>query len=348
VREIPSVGEGPGRPARLVEVRPDGVVVVGIDAGGSMLRAVRANLGGGIEARAAHPARDPRDGEALIDEIVELARGVAGEGPRRRLVAVVAGISGIVDHAEGRVLHSPDLPGLVGLPVAARLEDRLGTPVEIDNDDLLAAVGEAADGAARGCADVVFLSLGYGLGAGLIVGGRPVRGASSAAGAIAYLGGGRIEALASGRAIPLRYAEAVGRRGASTDATGMTVARVDARGVFDLAARGDAAASEVIGEAVDALAEAVADVAALLDPDVVVLGGGLAANGAAVFEPIVGRLREILPFPPRVVPSALDTAAVVHGAVELAVAIALRDLARDGVRRASPLAPATHAQSPSS
>ena len=104
---------------------------------------------------------------------------------------------------DGRVLLSPDLPGLTGLGLAAALEDRLGVPVAIDNDDLLAAIGEAASGAAIGCRDVVFLSLGYGLGAGIIVDGRPVRGAANAAGAIGYHGPGRLEDRASGRAIPL-------------------------------------------------------------------------------------------------------------------------------------------------
>ena len=128
---------------------------------------------------------------------------------------MVAGVSGIVDHDGGRVLLSPDLPGLDGGSVAAALQERLGVPVAIDNDDLLAAVGEAAAGAAIGCRDVVFLSLGYGLGAGLIVAGRPVRGASNAAGAIAYLAPGRLEDRVSGRAIPARYGAALAKRGAA-------------------------------------------------------------------------------------------------------------------------------------
>ena len=331
VREFPAAARGPGRPARVVELRPDAAFVVGIDAGGSMFRAVRADLEGRIRDRAARPARDPGDGEVLLDDLVALVADAAGSAGGGRLLAVVAGISGIVDHAGGRVMVSPDLPGFTGQPVAALLQARLGLPVAIDNDDLLAAVGEATAGAARQCTDVAFLSLGYGLGAGLIVGGRPLRGASSAAGAIAYLGGARIEARASGRAIPLRYVEAVARQARRSGAVDVG-ARLDARGVFELAARGDPVARAVVADAVDALGELVVGVAALLDPEIVVLGGGLVANGAVVVEPIAARLRTVLPYPPRLVPSVLENAAVVHGAVSLALALARSGVA--GRRRA--------------
>lgn len=325
VREFPSVARGPGRPARVVELRPDAAFVVGIDAGGSMLRAVRADLEGQIRDRAARPARDPGNGEVLLDDLAALVADVAGSAGGGRLLAVVAGISGIVDHARGRVLVSPDLPGFAGQPVAGLLRSRLGLPVAIDNDDLLAAIGEATAGAARGCRDVAFLSLGYGLGAGLIVGGRPLRGASSAAGAIAYLGGSRTGARASGRAIPLRYAEAASGRNVPAGDR-QSAARLDARGVFELAANGDPVARTVVADAVETLGDLVVGVAALLDPEIVVLGGGLVANGAVVVEPIAARLRAVLPYPPRLVPSALENAAVVHGAVSLALA-----LARSGV-----------------
>ena len=325
VREFPAAARGPGRPARLVELRPDAAFVVGIDAGGSMLRAVRADLEGRIRDRAARPARDPGNGEALVDDLAGLVADVSTPAAAGRVLAVVAGISGIVDHARGRVLVSPDLPGFAGQPVGGLLRARLGLPVAIDNDDLLAAIGEATAGAARGCRDVAFLSLGYGLGAGLIVDGRPLRGASSAAGAIAYLGGSRTEARASGRAIPLRYAEAASGRDVRAG-DGHSAARLDARGVFELAANGDPIARAVVAEAVEALADLVLGVAALLDPEIVVLGGGLVANGAVVVEPIAARLRTVLPYPPRLVPSALESAAVVHGAVSLALA-----LARSGV-----------------
>jgi predicted NBD/HSP70 family sugar kinase len=325
VRERPTDGSGPGRPPRLVEVRPEAASVVGIDAGGSMLRAVRADLDGAIRARAARPARDVGDARAIaadVEWLVDEVRGAAGE---HGVLGIVAGVSGIVSHAEGRVLVSPDLPGLEGVALASNLESRLGVPVAIDNDDLLAAVGEASHGAARGCRDVAFLSFGYGLGAGLIVDGRPVRGTSSAAGAVAFLGGRRLEERASGRSIPIRYAEACAEAGQATD----PFARLDARGVFDLATRGDPVAGAVVARALDAMAEAVLDVAALLDPEVIVLGGGL-ANDGRVFDAVGGRLQAELPYPPRLAASSLGGSAVLQGAVSLALAIAHQGLSGGG------------------
>lgn len=307
--EVTSGRVAVGRPPRLVELRADRAFVVGVDAGGSMLRAVLADLEGAVRARAARPARDPSDGDRLLDDIASLVREV-GDPVGRPLLAVAAGISGIVDHRAGRVLVSPDLPGLAGVAVTNRLGERLGLPVAIDNDDLLAAIGEATAGSARGCRDVAFLSLGYGLGAGLLVDGRPVRGASSAAGALTYVGAPGMASRASGRGIALCYAEAAGTAGRPAP---------DARVVFELAVSGDDVAAAVVAEAVAAMAELAGDVAALLDPEVIVLGGGLVANGPMVFEPIAAHLASMLPYPPRVVASALGDAAVVHGAVAVAL-----------------------------
>lgn len=206
------------------------------------------------------------------------------------------------------------------MDVAASLGDRLDMPTAVDNDDLLAAVGESALGAAEGCTDVVFLSLGLGLGAGLLVGGRPVRGARSSAGAIAYLRPGHLDDRASGRAIPLRYAERTGERvGASPPRT--------AERIFALAEAGDEAAIAVVADVTEALAELVIDVAALLDPQVIVLGGGIARGQPSLVKEVSERVGAALPFPPRVAASRLGEDAVALGAASLALTLGQRRLA---------------------
>ncbi|MDQ6794866.1 MAG: ROK family transcriptional regulator [Chloroflexota bacterium] len=320
VREYALQASGVGRPPRVVELDDRAAFVIGIDAGGRTLRASIADLAGNLRRRVARPVRDPGARDGLVDDVAALVAELSADVRPGSVQAVVAGVSGIVDHDEGRVLLSPDLPGLDGLALARALRDRLDLPTGIDNDDLLAAIGEATSGAAIGCRDVVFLSLGYGLGAGLIVAGRPVRGASNAAGAIAFLSPGRLEDRASGRAIPGRYRILAGRKddGASI---------YDARSVFELAARGDELAARVVADVTADLGDLVVDVAALLDPEVIVVGGGLAEAGAALFAPLSERLAYALPYPPRLVPSALEDAAVLHGAVSVALALARRRLA---------------------
>jgi predicted NBD/HSP70 family sugar kinase len=319
VREVAVPGEGPGRPARYVELRPDGALVVGIDAGGTMLRGVLADLVGTVRRKVARPARDPRDPDLLVADLIDLVRAAAGSEERGRILAVAAGISGIVDHEAGRVRISPDLPGLDGIDVAARLSTELGVPVEVDNDDLLAAVGEAAVGAARGSTDVVFLSLGFGLGAGILVDGRPVRGADHAAGAVGSLGAQRLDERASGRAIPGRYRAALARTGRAADLARVP-AGLDARAVFDLADAGDPVARNIAADVTADIAGMASDLAAVVDPDVIVLGGGLAANRPELVDAVGQHLAGNVPFPPRVVLSALEGSAVVHGAVALALA----------------------------
>lgn len=333
LREYSIDAIGVGRPPRLVELDDDSAFVVGVDAGGRTLRAALADLQGTIRGRLARPTRDPSDRNAVFGDIVALIEDLAVTVRPGTVHAVVAGISGIVDHDAGRVLLSPDLPGLDGFDLAAAIEDRIERPVAIDNDDLLAAIGEATAGAAIGCRDVVFLSLGYGLGAGLILGGRPIRGASHAAGAIAYLSPGRLEDRASGRAIPARYREALARRSmrSAAHADGGPIVTVgDARTVFGLAAAGDASAVHVINAVVADLGDLAVDVAALLDPEVIVVGGGLAQAGAALFGPLAERLSGALPYPPRLAASALQDAAVLQGATSLALALARRRLAGIG------------------
>jgi predicted NBD/HSP70 family sugar kinase len=320
VREYALKASGVGRPPRVVELDDHAAFVIGIDAGGRTLRASIADLAGNLRRRVARPVRDPGARDGLVDDLAALVAELSADVRPGSVQALVAGVSGIVDHDEGRVLLSPDLPGLDGLALAAALRDRVELPTGIDNDDLLAAIGEATSGAAIGCRDVIFLSLGYGLGAGLLVAGRPVRGASNAAGAIAFLSPGRLEDRASGRAIPARY-----RMVAGPDGDGAPIG--DARSVFELAAAGDPVAVQVIADVTADLGDLVVDVAALLDPEVIVVGGGLAEAGAALFEPLSERLAAALPYPPRLVPSALEDAAVLHGAVSVALALARRRLA---------------------
>ena len=316
VEERSEAADGVGRPPRVVRLRPNAAHVAGIDAGGNALRVVITDLAGQPVDRHSVTLRGAMSGGAIATRIARVVTKLA-ERNDANVIAAAAGVSGIVDAARGTVLLSPDLPGLNGRAVADMLAERLGVPVAIDNDDLLAAAGEAAFGAAQGCTEVVFLSLGLGLGAGLLVGGRPVRGVRSSAGAIAYLVPGPVEEVASGRAIPLRYAK---RRGARPE--GRT-----AKEIVSYAADGDPDARAVLGEAIDALGTLATDVGALLDPEVIVLGGGLAHGIPGLAGAIGERLERALPFPPRVVLSALGEDAVARGAGSLALTLGQRKLA---------------------
>ena len=318
VAEESAAVSGVGRPPSVVRFQPEAAHVVGIDAGGASLRVEIVDLAGRFIARSSVTLRGAREPAAIIRRIADVVRTLAARVGARP-IAAAAGVSGIVDAAGGTVLLSPDLPGLNGRDVATMLAERLDMPVAIDNDDLLAAAGEAAFGSAEGCTEVVFLSLGLGLGAGLLVGGRPVRGVRSAAGAIAYFAPGALQDRASGRAIPRRYNERRGERAGTPRRT--------AKRVIELAAAGDADAAAVLEDAIDALGALAVNVGALLDPEVIVLGGGLARGMPELVDALAVRLRDALPFPPRVVLSALGEDAVARGAGSLALTLGQRQLA---------------------
>lgn len=318
VDEVPAAGTGVGRPPKVVQFHPEAAHVIGVDAGGASIRVEIVDLAGKLVAKSSRALGDAARADAIVQRIAETVDGLVGSVGARP-IAAAAGVSGIVDSHHGTVLLSPDLPGLNDQSVAAMLGARLSMPVAIDNDDLLAAMGEAAYGAAAGCSEVVFISLGIGLGAGLIVGGRPVRGVRSAAGAIAYVLPGPIGDRASGRSIPRRYNDRRGER--------LEPARRSARRILELAEAGDADAREVIDDAVASLGDLVINVGSLLDPEVIVVGGGLASGIPDLVPALAARLEAALPFPPRVVLSALGENAVARGAGSLALTLGQRLLA---------------------
>ena len=157
-----------------------GAVTVGVDVGGTKCLAV-ALAGNRVVAEGR--VATPDGGAAVLDAVAALALQVAGDRP---LAAMGAGMPGLVDR-DGVLRFAPNLPGVTGLPVRDELERRLGVPVSVDNDATCAAWAERAMGAATGLDDVVLVTLGTGIGGGIITGGRLTRGANGFAGEIGHM-----------------------------------------------------------------------------------------------------------------------------------------------------------------
>ena len=283
-----------------------------------------------------------------MDGIVALAGDLAAEGRRRFGADGVAGVGlavpGLVDEARGVALRAVNLPWR-DLALAKVASGRLGLPVLLSHDVRAAAAAEAALGAGRGADDFLFVAIGTGIGAAIVHGGRPFLGAHGRAGELGHVvvepGGppcacgarGCLEAIASAAAIERAYAAAGGGRGRAGDGGGD---RDDAaRGVGDREGAGDGAsarevaalaqaddpvAREVWARAARALGAALADAVALLDPGLVVVGGGLAEAGAQLLDPVAAELaaRSRLGPPPRVVAAELGADAGCRGAALLA------------------------------
>ena len=321
VREAPEGPDGPRYGAVFFEPVPDAAFVLGLDLGSRFLRGAVADLAGRIRARQDVELRGA-DAEGALDAIAALQASLveAVALPLEHIDGVVLGVPGVVERSSGALrLTTPHIPGLEGRAFAADVRARVGLPITLDNDINLSAVGERWAGVARGVDDFAFLSVGTGTGVGLVLGGELHRGTHGAAGEIdwALSGSGDdldpsaegLEAIAAGLAWPDRS------EGASPP--------YDARDIFTAARRGDSLAQTIVELVSRRIAANIAPVAAVADPELVVLGGGLGMNGDLLLEPVRELLREWLPYPPRVEISSLGESAVLMGAVATALQSAL-------------------------
>jgi predicted NBD/HSP70 family sugar kinase len=318
-----------GPATTLYEIRPESGFVLGLDVGREYLRGAIADITGGVRARGTRRVSSAAAGHRVA-ELVALSDELCEEAGfnRRRVTQVVVGSPGVFDPGKGALVAARNLPGWERPGVVQELKEAFGRSTLVENDIALAALAERDLGHGRGVATFCFVSVGTGIGMGLVIDGRLHRGAHGAAGEIAYLpiGGavpeaspgrvrqhGELESAASAAAV-VRAARRAGLEGGTS-----------ARRVFAAAEAGDRRAAGVVEAEVQLIAKAVASAAAVVDPDLVVLGGGIgqapgfAARVAEVLEPV-------FPFAPRVVVSALGDDAVADGCLALGGEIAWRRL----------------------
>jgi predicted NBD/HSP70 family sugar kinase len=305
----------PGRPtygAVYFDLVPEAGLVLGLDLGARFLRGAICDLRGEVRARqdVEVTASEP---EAIVEAIAALrtslveATGLAGG----LLNGAVVGVPGVVDAATG-VIRMTHFATLEGHALRDELAERLELPVTLDNDINLAALGEQWRGIARGVEDFAFLSVGTGLGAGLVLRGELYRGRNGAAGEVDQVSVGFGEDFD-----PCASAvSALAERLAAGAATTLTPP-YDARAIFGAARTGDAVARQVVAEEARRIALHVAPIAAVTDVALVVIGGGIGANGDLLLDPIRGLLAKWLPLPPKIEVSMLGEAAVLTGALAL-------------------------------
>ena len=314
VREVD--GE-PGRPsygALFFEPVPDAALVLGLDLGARFLRGAICDLDGEMRARQ-DVELGALDAEGALAAVVRLRSTlVAAAGvPGKLIDGVVLGVPGVVDGTGGHV-RMTSVPGLEGRPFGEEVELALGVPVTVENDINLAALGEQWLGVARGVDDFLFLSIGTGLGSGLILHGELHRGRNGAAGELDLVSAGLGQdidpcaAALSGLAAAL-VAERQGT-GSSPD-----FPAYDPPSIFAAARAGDEVARAVVEEEARRIALHIVPVAAVGDVALVVLGGGIGSNGDLLLEPVRVLLASWLPYPPRVEVSSLGDAAVLTGAL---------------------------------
>jgi predicted NBD/HSP70 family sugar kinase len=321
VRETEHDPGGPSYGARFFEPVAAAALVLGIDIGARFLRMAVCDLEGVVHAR-----EDVEHGGADVRGVLDLCDGLttrlidATGMPPERLDGIVVGVPGVVAPTSGEVQLAENVPGLDGLVVANELATRLGRPVVVENDINLAALGEQWRGVGAGIDDFAFLSVGTGLGSGLVLRGELHRGHHGAAGEVDYASG-------SGVGSPIdpcaSAVSALAEQLASTAASTTLRAPYDVRSIFDAARAGDLVARQVVDEEARRIALHISPIAAVADVALVVLGGGVGINGDLLLPPVRAELERQLPYPPRLEVSSLGDAAVLTGALAVGLRAAL-------------------------
>ena len=278
----------------------------GIDVGGTKIASALFTREGEISARE-KAAIDKAGGDAAAVQVAarigSLAAAAASAGGR--LAAVGISVPGIAYSASGTV-WAPNIPGWDRYPLLEKIRDKIRghvpevrVPMILESDRSAYVAGEAWRGAAAGAKDVVFLAVGTGIGAGIISGGRIVHGHEDIAGAVGwfaldpafkpeYAAMGGFEAEASGNSVARKARErlAAGRTSRLLEFAGGRVEAVTAETVAAAARAGDPLATEIIAEAVTYLSMGVANIVSILNPETVVLGGGLFQAADLFLEPV--------------------------------------------------------------
>ena len=324
--------------------------IVGIDLGGTNIAAGAMPTDGSREiAMRIVPTHASEGAEAVVDRIAALIEEVIAQtraetgAEREDFLGVGIGSPGPLDRARGLVIVTPNL-GWRDFPLRDDVASRVNLPATLDNDANCATLGEWWCGAARGGRNVVGLTIGTGIGGGLILDGKLYHGSSDAAGEIGHTtidstgrrckcgNYGCLEAYASGPAIAERAREMLEGDEASTMPSMVDgdVSRITAQTVFEASKRGDALALEVVRDTAHFLGVGVSNLINIFNPDIFVIAGGVTQAGDLLFDPLRAEVRRRA-FKPsvdacRIVPGQLPLTAGVVGAVATFRAQTLGDL----------------------
>jgi predicted NBD/HSP70 family sugar kinase len=316
----------PGRSARLYEIRPEAGFVLGLDIGLQYLRGALADIAGEVRARRSARCR-ASSVSGRVGELIALADGLCAETgiERAAITQTVIGSPGVYDPRRNAISLAGGLSGWSRPEVLARLRRAFGDELVVENDVDAAALAEHVHGHGAGASSFAFVSVGTGIGMGLVLEGKLHRGFHGVAGEIAYL------PISEGRGADEEDARRRGVLEAAGSAAGIVRAArrsglrgpLSARRVFAAAAAGDQRAAGVVADEARIVAKAVCAIVAIVDPELVVLGGGIgqAPGFAAAVE---SQLASMAPVIPEVRVSALGNEAVVDGCLASGADLAWR------------------------
>jgi glucokinase len=301
--------------------------VIGVDVGGTNLRLALADMSGKIEAKWFASTVGMRDPEKVIRLIVDGVKSVLlqAQTPQSALRSIAIGVPGVTNVENGVVVVTSYLMGWQNVHLRALIERELNIPAAIDNDVNFAAMGESWTGSAIGIRDFVFLAIGTGIGAGIVLDSQLYRGSCWAAGEVGYMlvpgirgvgkpdEPGALEDMIGGEGIRMQW-----QKRWVPERT-LLPREMNATEIFDHAVKGDFDAGVILRQSATMLAQAIYNICLVLNCPLVVLGGSVGMHPA-----LCDATREILKQwnmqgAPRLTVSALGVDAQLHGAIRTAL-----------------------------
>ena len=342
VSEIGHGRSSGGRRPILLNFNYSAGYVIGVDLGATHIIVLVADLNGRVVARKDLDfavSVGPQSGLKQIADTVRLCMDDAGLR-LEQVLALGLGVPGPVEYAQGRVIAPPIMPGWHGVALRSHLSEDLGIPVYLDNDANLGALSEYCRGAGRDYANLAYVKVGTGIGCGLILNGQLYRGELGSAGEIGHVtidengppckcgSYGCLESMAGGPAIALRAQQAI-RAGQFTALSNIhPVESITARDVALAAQTGDRLAQQLFAEAGKHIGVALSSLANLLNPGLIIIGGGVAQAGDILLDPIRKTMKQralqSVAHSTQIVQSTLGRSTSALGAVDLALQEALK------------------------
>ena len=279
---------------------------IGVDVGGTNVKVALVDTTGSIVFTDTVPTRAEMGYEYTISNMIKAIHDVVKESKTdmKDIKGIGFGFPGQIDCDNGVVRLAPNIPGWVNIPIADIVSKEFGVPVKVDNDVRCAALAELNYGAGKGATNMICITVGTGIGSGLIVNGKLVRGASNAAGELGHIklqmeGGplcgcgdhGCLEAFASGPSI-VAMAEEYVRGGKSTKYRELAKNEITPYYVCEAAKQGDVVAKKIFEIIGNYIGIGLASVVNLLNPEKIVIGGGVADAGEFLFGPIKETLKK--------------------------------------------------------
>ena len=298
---------------------------IGVDIGGTNVKIALVNKKGEISFPKTVPTRAEMGYEYTVGNITQCIKDLMNEAgiDKNSLEGIGFGFPGQIDCDNGVVRILPNIPGWINVPIAEIMQKEFNVPVKVDNDVRCMALAESTYGAGQGCKNLICITIGTGIGSGLIINGKLVRGASNAAGEIGHIklemhdgllcgcgDSGCFEAYASGPSIVAMAKDYVlGGKSAKFRELAGSVDAITPAIVAKAAEEGDVVAKKIFERMGEYLGIGLASVVNLLNPEKIVIGGGVADAGDILFEPLRKTLKD------RAMPIQGEAVEVVHASL---------------------------------